>query len=128
MQTQTNQAKKNNEDILTSLPPAVAAVVENFAKSNKIGRPKLAALAAEIMAAPQEKARKISPESATIRAAVLELGENWTSNDVAEKTGITDKVKINNNLTALFKEGVIKLTGETRKAGRGKPSNVWTIA
>lgn len=112
-----------------SLSPAVFAVVESFAKANKISKPKLMQFAGMVVEAP--KMRKIDPDTAALRNAIIEVGRKnpggFTSNEISEYTKESDKVKINNNLTALFKEGVIRRTGEKRKVGAYKPSNVWTI-
>jgi response regulator of citrate/malate metabolism len=119
---------QNNQNISTS--PAVYAIVESFAKANKISKAKMMQFATEVAQAP--KMRKINPNTAALRTAIVEVAkknkQGFTTAEIVEHTGVADKVTINNQLTSLFKEGVITRTGETRKVGVGKPANVWTIA
>lgn len=125
MNTQTNQT--------TQVNTLVEMLVASFAKSNKINKAKTLAFAKEIIASAnighKPTGRPMLDKTKEYYKRIsnaISLGIN-DSVSIREIMNEQDKIKFNNALHNMEKQGIIKRIGKVQTGKQGRQPNVFTL-
>lgn len=106
----------------------IQAIIQAFAKENKVSRAKIKSLANSIIATLPKQGRPVMEKTVTLHNQILDYikeGKNYT--EAIEQVSGIDRVTLHNNIKALENKGAIVRCGRVQTGKRGRQPVLYSL-